>query len=68
MIWDYKENIIKSQIKNLIKVNDTKIFARKCEIMEVNDIESSLFLNKNHIQGNDKSIIKIGLYYKTRIS
>lgn len=70
-IWeddlDNKENIIKSQIKNLIKVNDTKIFARKCEIMEVNNIESSLFLNKNHIQGNDKSIIKIGLYYKSEL-
>ena len=70
-IWeddlDNKEDIIKSQIKNWLKLNNNRIFARKCEVKEVDIDESSLFLNKNHIQGNDKSIIKIGLYYENKL-
>ena len=60
--WDSKKVIIKSQIKNLIGVVDKKIFARKCEIREINDTCKD-FLNNNHIQGYIRSTIKIGLYH-----
>jgi hypothetical protein len=49
--WYYKNEIIKSMILNKLKINVDKIFARKCEIREVNDI-----------QGYSNSSIKIGLY------
>ena len=65
--WDSKEVIIKSQIKNLIGKSD-KIWARKCEVKEVNDISLvKKFLNENHIQGWVNSKVKIGLFYNSEL-
>ena len=65
--WSNKRDIIKSQISNLLKVNNVKIFARKCEIREVNLNECRDFLNNNHIQGYVNSKIKIGLYFDNEL-
>jgi hypothetical protein len=59
--WNYKNDIIKSQIKNLLGISNKKIFARKCYIRELKNVTD--FLNTNHIQGIDRSNIKIGLFY-----
>ncbi len=61
--WINKKEIVKSRIKNLIGVNENKIYARKCIIKEVNSKDKNKFLNINHIQGEDRSKIKLGLYY-----
>ncbi len=61
--WKYKKNIVKSRLKNILGLINNKIYARKCEIREVNSNDSKKFLNENHIQGTSKSKIKIGLYY-----
>jgi hypothetical protein len=61
--WVYRQDILKSQIKNILKINTEKIFARKCKIKEINIKECKQFLNENHIQGVVSSNIKIGLYY-----
>lgn len=62
--WIYKKDIIKSIILNKISKTGNRIFARKCEIREVNDISIVRdFLNKNHIQGYSNSTTKLGLYY-----
>jgi hypothetical protein len=63
--WLYKSEIIKSQIKNWLGLNNKKIFARNCQIKEVKNTKN--FLNMNHIQGNDRSNIKIGLYYNNEL-
>ena len=61
--WLHKNEIIKSQINNWLKINQEKIFARKCQAKIIEDTNiSSTFLNQNHIQGVDKSKIKIGLF------
>jgi hypothetical protein len=65
--WNFKTEIIKSQIKNLLKLNTIKIFSRKCEIKEVNVKDARLFLDNNHIQGFVNSNIKIGLYYNDEL-
>ena len=62
--WYLKQDIICSQIKNLLGLTETKIFARKCHVKE---IKSSEFLDKNHIQGNVKSNIKLGLFYNDEL-
>lgn len=59
--WDLKSEIIKSQILNWLGLSK-KIFARKCNIKEVEVDESSSFLEKNHIQGKIGSNLKLGLY------
>ena len=65
--WTFKEPIIKSQIRNWISLTKNRIYARSCEIMEVPTEPAIIFLNKNHIQGKDKSMIKMGLYYNNEL-
>ena len=61
--WLYKKEIVKSMLLNKICKTSNKIWARKCEIKEINDINVARdFLNKNHIQGHINSKVYIGLY------
>lgn len=72
-IWEYdwinlnKQNILKEKIKSLLGVDQTKIYARKCEIKEISSKEKNEFLNKHHIQGEDKSKIKLGLFHENEL-
>jgi hypothetical protein len=62
--WDFKNDTIKSQIKNWIGLSEHKIYARKCYVKEVTDNKVIKdFLNQNHIQGWVNSVFKLGLYY-----
>lgn len=61
--WRCKQDIIKSIL--LSKINKSqKIYARKCIIKEISNDEKSKFLTYNHIQGDDTSSIRLGLYYE----
>lgn len=64
-IWDWewkcKQDIVKSILLNKIKKSE-KFHARKCVIKEVSNVDKTEFLIKNHIQGDDTSSIRIGLY------
>lgn len=60
--WNSKREIVKSRIKSLLGLNH-KIYARKCIIKEITTEEKNQFLDKNHIQGKDKSLYKYGLFY-----
>lgn len=62
-----KKDIIVSQLRNLLKENKRIIYARNTIIKEVSKKESSLFLNTNHIMGDSKSSIKLGLYYNNEL-
>ena len=57
-----KRNQWKNIISNKLKLNN-RIYARKCEIKEVLPNDKNKFLNDNHFQGEDKSNIKLGLYF-----
>jgi hypothetical protein len=61
--WFYKEDIVKSIINSKLNFKMAKIFGRKCDIREISSSESGRFLEKNHIQGKDKSSIRFGLYH-----
>lgn len=62
--WSLKKDIIKSQIKNWIRVSTTRISARKCRVKKVDSVsEYRDFLDKNHIQGYTSSSLRLGLYY-----
>lgn len=60
--WNFRKSIIESQVKNLIKKTQNRIFARKCEVYELSTV--SKFLNTNHIQGTDYSKVKLGLTFE----
>ena len=62
--WDYKQGIIKSQILNLLGKSE-KVYARQCFVKELTTVTD--FLNANHTQGVDKSVIKLGLFFNNEL-
>ena len=62
-IFDFDDlDIWKSIISNKLGLN-TKIYARKCIIKELEYKEVKDFLNTNHLQGTCPSKINLGLFY-----
>lgn len=60
-----KKEIIKDKIRHYLQM-DNKIPARKCIIKEIDNIESDLFFEENHIEGSGfkyKNQKVIGLFY-----
>ena len=64
--WLLKEHIVKSMISSKLNLN-SKIYARNCEKVTVSIEDKNLFLTENHIQGQDKSKIKLGLTYNNEL-
>lgn len=65
--WANKREIIKSVIKYKLGIIDSKIWARKCDIRNVDTKDYKDFLNNNHIQGYAPSSINIGLYHNEEL-
>jgi len=66
--WINKTEIVKSKLNSIINPNKQKpIYARKCIIKQINPTDKNIFLNKYHIQGEDRSTIKLGLFYEENL-
>ena len=66
--WNHKKEIVKSILRSTLAKINTKLYARDCSIREVDSrIEKTSFLSENHIQGNDHSTIKLGLYHGDKL-
>lgn len=66
--WHEKKDIVKSKLLNIFNLgSNKKIYARKCQIKEISPTIKNLFLNKNHIQGEDRSTIYLGAYYDNEL-
>ena len=67
--WLYKNEIVKSKLRTILQQNHSivPIYARKCEIRELDSDICNNFLNLNHIQGCDKSSIRLGAYYNNEL-
>lgn len=61
--WINKKDIVKSRLRNLLG-ESTKVYARKCTIVELSPKEFKDFNEENHIQGSFNSSIKLGLKYR----
>lgn len=61
-----RQNII-NRLSSLLNQNTRKIAARKCQIRELTKDQKKAFLNANHIQGNDRSTIALGLFLKEEL-
>lgn len=70
-IWEdqivNKPDIVKSLILNKIGKTETRIWARKCEVVEVEPAVAQQFLLSNHIQGRCQSKVRLGLKYNDRL-
>jgi hypothetical protein len=59
-----KKSIVESILRNKICPSElSTIHGRQCSVREVAAPESNTFLNENHIQGEDKSSVRIGLFH-----
>lgn len=65
--WFYKKDIVKSIIRNCLKKNSDKIYARQCIVKEVNYQDSVAFFKQNHLQGYCNSKYRYGLYYNDNL-
>jgi hypothetical protein len=69
-IWDWewrcKNSIIKSILINKMG-KSAKVYARKCVVKEVSNEDKSTFLEDNHIQGDDTSSVRLGLYHNNAL-
>jgi hypothetical protein len=65
--WVNNKIIVKSKIKHILKLNNKpRIYARKCHIKEISTEMKNKFLNKYHLQGEDSSSIRLGLFSQER--
>lgn len=65
--WVINREICESFILNKIGKTYNKVYARKCKIYEVSYLDSKKFLDDNHLQGDCKSSIRIGLFYNNNL-
>lgn len=65
--WKFKKNIVKSILLNKINKTPCRIFARKCEIKEIDSKICEKFLEENHIQGKVKSSIRLGAFFNEEL-
>lgn len=65
--WMHSRSIIQSMIRNLIKKNEIKMYARNLTIREVDRSEANEFLENNHRQGRSTSSVRLGLYHENKL-
>ena len=62
-----KQKIWKSMLLNQLALIQHRIYARKCQIRNVDKTIGYKFLEDNHLQGKCPSTIMIGLYYNDEL-
>ena len=65
--WFFKQQIVKAKLRYALGKISKKIYARKCTISEIDSATKNNFLDKYHIQGADRSNIKLGLFYNKHL-
>ena len=60
--WMFKKEIVKNRLKHILNINNNSIYARNCIIKEIDIKSKNNFLNTYHLQGADKSKIKLGIF------
>ena len=65
--WLNKQDIVKSIILSKLNINQTKIYARKTIIKEIDNKSYQLFLEQNHIQGYGIAKIKLGMFLNGKL-
>ena len=66
--WIERQEIVLKKIKHILGFNDgEKIYARKCEVKEIDKHLAYEFLDKNHIQGSVDSSVAFGCFYESKL-
>lgn len=62
-----KSEIVIQRLKSKLGLINRKIYARKCEVVNITADQATKFLTKYHIQGTIGSNIRYGLTYKNKL-
>lgn len=62
--WDYERPQVLSIIRNKLGKNEYRVFARKCEVVDVDSVKAREFLSENHLQGYATSSVRLGLEFE----
>lgn len=65
--WHSKGDIVKSRLTHILNGTQRRIGARQLTIKEISYSEASSFLSENHIQGSDRSKIRIGGFFNEEL-
>lgn len=65
--WYNKTEIVKNRLQYVLNQTQNTVYARNCVVKEISTKEKNSFLEKNHIQGKDKSKIKLGLFFNDEL-
>lgn len=72
-VWDIEWINEKTRVKwinvltNAFKKSDNRLYARKCQINEVNTTDAKKFMSDNHMQGFAPAKIYYGLYHSEKL-
>ena len=66
--WIVFSNIIKNKLRHILGIcNNVRIYARNCIIKEISSNDKNIFLSCHHIQGIDRSNMRLGLFYNDEL-
>ena len=65
--WLYKKEIVKSMIASRLGIYKEKIFARKCQIKEIEKDQAKIFFDENHLQGFAYGDLYLGLMFNNEL-
>lgn len=65
--WLYRPHIVKSNVRHALGLTRGRIYARSCDVVELDARESSSFLVHNHLQGDCRSPVRLALSHRGTI-
>lgn len=65
--WILRRSIVEARLSHLLGYKFDRIHARCCTVNEIHTKVKTKFLENNHLQGTDNSIIKLGLFHKENL-
>jgi rubrerythrin len=65
--WTKKRSICESRLLVALGKSQQSIYARKCEIREVNATDARIFIDNHHLQGYVGGSIRLGLFHRNEL-
>jgi hypothetical protein len=65
--WENQQSIVKSRIKTILGLQSSRVYARSCDVREIDSKVRNQFLAENHIQGKDSASLALGLFFKNEL-
>ena len=65
--WIQRRDVVLSRLEAILGRVRNRVFAKKCEVREIDSTVAKVFLEENHLQGYVGSSISFGLYKDTEL-